>query len=121
VALLGALATLATFLGVVGTSLRRGRYVSCGCFGDTDEAISGTTLVRLVLLAGAATFASAGLFASEHASFVAGRGLFSADATLATTVVTIALAAGALVAGAWVVRWREVSAALQPAPQREAR
>jgi hypothetical protein len=114
VALLGALATFVTFLGVVGTSLLRGRYVSCGCFGDTDEVISATTLVRLVLLEGAAAFASAVLLASAHVSFVAGRGLFSTDAPLATIVVTIVLTTGALVAGAWAVRWREVAAALSP-------
>lgn len=45
------LGTFVTFMAGVGINLKRGRALSCYCFGDRgDEMISRRTLARLVLL-----------------------------------------------------------------------
>jgi magnesium-transporting ATPase (P-type) len=41
---------LVAFLVAVGVNLRRGRRVSCGCFGNATERISLRTAARLLLL-----------------------------------------------------------------------
>lgn len=43
-------ATVVGFAVVTAINLRRNREVSCGCFGDPDERISGRSLARLALL-----------------------------------------------------------------------
>lgn len=50
IALLIALAMLSAFSVAVGINLRRGRKISCGCFGKTGEKLSPRTLARLLLL-----------------------------------------------------------------------
>lgn len=47
---------LITFLIAVGINLRRGRRVSCGCFGDSNKQISPRTSARLLLLLAAVLF-----------------------------------------------------------------
>lgn len=42
---------LIVFAAAVGTNLRRGHFVSCGCFGSPTEQISWRTLGRIGLLA----------------------------------------------------------------------
>ncbi len=41
---------LVAFSVAVWINLRRGRKISCGCFGNADEQISSRTLARLLLL-----------------------------------------------------------------------
>ncbi len=41
---------LLAFIVAVGINLRRGRRISCGCFGNASEQISPRTLARLMLL-----------------------------------------------------------------------
>jgi hypothetical protein len=41
---------LLVFLAAVGINLRRGRRITCGCFGDAGEEISPRTFVRLCML-----------------------------------------------------------------------
>jgi hypothetical protein len=119
VALPIATVTLAAFLFVVAVSLHRGQYVSCGCFGENDEAISDATLVRLALLIAAAVFAYVTLLTSGHSSVVPGRGLLSGSATVADTVVTLALVAGALSVGSLLVNWRATWSVLSAVGRRE--
>jgi putative oxidoreductase len=45
-----AAATVLAFAAVTTINLRRDRDVSCGCFGDPDERISGRSLARLCLV-----------------------------------------------------------------------
>jgi Methylamine utilisation protein MauE len=44
-----AMAALAAFAVAVAANLRRGRRISCGCFGDNEE-LSSSTLMRIGLL-----------------------------------------------------------------------
>ncbi|HEV3000787.1 MAG TPA: MauE/DoxX family redox-associated membrane protein [Solirubrobacteraceae bacterium] len=45
-----AVVLLLVFAAGVGVNLRRGRDISCGCFGERTERISPRTLVRLALI-----------------------------------------------------------------------
>ncbi len=45
-----AVVTLATFAVAVLVNLRRGRAISCGCFGSSSERISVATVARLFVL-----------------------------------------------------------------------
>lgn len=49
-AVLVGLTMFGSFVVAVAINLKRGRSLSCHCFGDTGETISGQTLARLFLL-----------------------------------------------------------------------
>lgn len=100
--------TFAGFLVVVAISLKRGRYVDCGCFGASSEPISGVTVVRLALLGSAAVLGAIGRLVLQDSSAVGGRGLLSSSVTAANVVLTLSFACAGLLAASWLLKWREV-------------
>lgn len=58
-------AVLLAFGAGVTINLRRGRTISCGCFGSQGEFISGQTVVRIGVLLGAVATAGALLAATR--------------------------------------------------------
>lgn len=62
---------LVLFLVAVGINLRRGRNISCGCFGNASEEISPRTLARLIILSGVVLLLI-GLQSTHSRSFLIG-------------------------------------------------
>lgn len=90
-----ALALLLTFLAAVSLNLTRNRRIPCGCFGSSNEEISGLTVVRLLMLV-----ALAGVL-----MFVQVVDVRSSRAIDTERLVDAgALAAALLLGGTWVLR-----------------
>lgn len=97
---------LFVFLVAVGVNLKRGRRISCSCFGDASERISPRTVVRLLLLMGMVAFVtvvkgtSAAPVPNLSSIFTNGSALYLMQA--------MALAAFLLILGAWVLTLPEL-------------
>jgi uncharacterized membrane protein YphA (DoxX/SURF4 family) len=115
-----AIGILAAFCVGVIVTLKRGRRIPCGCFGDSDEPISPRSAARLVMLVTSASM----LFLLEHA------GTRTYQLTLATVhgvaaftqVVEIAIGACLIIlAGLWALNLVPViSLARNVLPKRKA-
>jgi hypothetical protein len=113
---LAALALSAFFLSVA-VNLHRGRTIRCGCFGDTREAISGRSLVRLaalmVVLAVLLVSRSAGLPGVTVASLVA-----SGATGFAYVAQMGAVAIFVLLVGQWILALPEVASIVRAGSSR---
>lgn len=109
---LGALALLAAFAAAVTVNLHRGQYVACGCFGDPNEAISGRTLFRLILLIAvtAALWAGTPLASTFMPFQVVAANASVAGGTLLNAILLIALGNWILTAWDLGVLTREIPA-----------
>lgn len=105
-------ATLAGFIVVTTTGLRRGRRgIRCGCFGNADEVLSTRTVARLVLLAATGT----GLLLASLAGvppLTLGT-VLRGGPELAYGLEIAAIAACAMVLGNWLLALPEVVATLR--------
>jgi uncharacterized membrane protein YphA (DoxX/SURF4 family) len=107
--------TLLVFAAATAVNLKRGRDVSCGCFGDPTERISARTLVRLgLLLAGVAVLALALASADIHATTIGGLADHGASA-LAYLVEVGGLAVVLVFAAVWALHLPEVGHMLRRA------
>jgi hypothetical protein len=92
---------LAVFLAAVAIVLHRRQAVSCGCFGADDEHVSRATMARLVVMSGAAWATAIAWLVSRHDPLTIGwigeRGASAAE----HVIVSLALAAGVLVAAGY--------------------
>lgn len=95
-----ALGLFAAFSVAVGSALRAGRAIPCGCFGG-DEVVSGRALARLGLLGAAAAVALLSAVAGPD------RWVGGLDG-----VLTVTVAAGLLVAGRLLLLLPDVRAAM---------
>jgi hypothetical protein len=104
--------TLASF-GIAGAiNLRRGRDVSCGCFGDPSEQVSARTLVRLgVLLAAVTALALAFATGAASETTLAELTATESPAGYLIDVVGIALVLG--FAAVWALEAENVGKALR--------
>jgi Methylamine utilisation protein MauE len=116
-ALLLAATTLLAFSAAVAINLRRGRRISCGCFGGESERISGRSLVRLSMLLAAVL-----LLAVVPASRVTLATLpESGPSALAYLVEVGGVALFLVLAGAWLLSLPELVFTLrQLRPERRA-
>jgi putative oxidoreductase len=113
--------TLVGFAAAVAINLRRGRIVSCGCFGDPAEKISARTLARLALLLAGCVLLIAGT-AWTDASFVTIGSLPAGGGSALATVVELAAGTVALVAGAlWLLSLPELANVARAAAARPRR
>lgn len=94
---------LFAFAAATALNLRRERDISCGCFGDRSERISGRTLVRIGLLIVAAVILGAALVTGQAAPTTLGD-LTAEGASGAEYLVDIAgISAAMLLLGAWTL------------------
>ena len=106
-ALAASIALLAVFLLAVAVNLRRGRRVSCGCFGSSGERISRRAAARLLLL----LVAAATLLLLSAAGYAGDAGLTALGTVPLEDVLSAwLLAAALLLLGSWALRLPEVSA-----------
>jgi hypothetical protein len=106
-------ATLGVFASVTYVNLRRGRDVPCGCFGNSGERISGRSLVRLGLLAGALV-AYAVAVASPEAAPVSPGWLEAYTGSVPAYLLEIAsLSTFLLVLTTWALSHRELLAVVR--------
>lgn len=109
VALPLAAAVLLAFLVAVGINLRRGRRVTCGCFGEASEEISPRTTARLLLLLTVVLLLAA--FRGARGASWPGPESPPADvSTLAYLLQVAALAAFLILLAAWLLRLPEMVA-----------
>jgi hypothetical protein len=109
IAVVVAAATLVGFAAAVAINLRRGRIVSCGCFGDPAEKISARTLARLALLLAGCVLLIVGTAWTE-AGFVRLGSLPAGGGGALATVVELAGGTVALVAAAlWLLSLPELA------------
>lgn len=116
-ALSTAIILLATYLFAVTVNLIRGRDIACGCFGDAQESIGGTTILRLAL----SMSATVALIAIYQYQIVTPTGLASAtDVAAAKVAVVQVIASLLLVAIAmWVGEIRSVFWLFHPTDARQ--
>ena len=118
VAVVLAAVALVAFAAAVAFNLRRGRIVSCGCFGDAAEKISGRTLARLALLLGGCVLLIVATTSTGAGFVTIGSLPAGGDETLAT-IVELAAGTAALVAAAlWLLSARELANVLRAARPR---
>lgn len=94
------------FTIVVGSNVRRGRVIPCGCFGSASELVSPRTLARLVMLMGATA-----VIAVEQASPTWTP--MKVGASLERVLLTVVLAAFIVITATWLLHVHEVRALLQ--------
>ncbi|HET7091414.1 MAG TPA: MauE/DoxX family redox-associated membrane protein [Anaerolineae bacterium] len=98
---------LIVFLMAVGTNLRRGRKIDCGCFGNTSEQISPRTMARLLLLL--TTVLLLVVFKGTGGASLPSRGAMTADvSTFIYLLQTAFLAAFLILLAAWMLSLPEV-------------
>lgn len=98
---------LLLFLVAVGINLKRGRKISCGCFGNASEQISPRTLTRLLLLLGIVLLLAA--FRSTGDASLPNLGTLIADGSTLTYLWLMAfLAAFLILLGTWILSLPEM-------------
>jgi hypothetical protein len=103
-----AVVMLAAFSAATAINLRRGRRVSCGCFGDPDERVSPRSLGRLALLVGGA-LALGGLLLGGVGP-VTLSGLVAEGSSAVSSLVTAGgVAVFLLLAALWALSPRELA------------
>lgn len=105
-----AVVTLLIFVIAVGINLRRGRTLSCHCFGGGGEQISGSTLARLLLLIVAELFVL-----SDPAMFdkAASTSVNRTEGTI-ELVLLFLWSVFLLVAAFWLLSLKDLTALLRP-------
>ncbi len=112
VTLLLTIGMLVVFLVAVGINLRRGRQVSCGCFGNATEKISPRTLARLLLLL-CVTLLLLAYQNMGNAPSLTLTSLTADSSALVYLLYTTFLALFLLLMGAWVLSLPEVAALIR--------
>ncbi|HKY55672.1 MAG TPA: MauE/DoxX family redox-associated membrane protein [Anaerolineales bacterium] len=93
---------LITFLIAVGINLRRGRRISCGCFGNSNEQISSRTSARLLLLLATVLFLI--IFGSTQSTPLPNLGMMMTNPLMFTFfVLTAILAVFLLLLAIWIL------------------
>jgi membrane protease YdiL (CAAX protease family) len=105
---LAVLTILAFFVGVL-VNLHRGRRIPCGCFGSTDETLSGRTVARLVVLLTVGVLCLTGQLLAVISRPTVGAVIGGSDPTFRETVESILIAAFAIVAAQWLFLARELA------------
>ncbi|MBI5877944.1 MAG: hypothetical protein HZB53_09850 [Chloroflexi bacterium] len=109
IALWLAIVLLGAFLFAVGINLKRGRKVSCGCFGNADEQISPRTLMRLVLLVAAVLLLMALRSTGTVLSLPGFDSIWLGDAsTIAFLLSEVLLGVSVLLLAAWLLSLPEL-------------
>ncbi|HEX6023048.1 MAG TPA: MauE/DoxX family redox-associated membrane protein [Solirubrobacter sp.] len=112
-ALVLAAVTLVGFAAATAISLRRGRDVSCGCFGGRDEAVSKRGLVRISLLLGA-TGALALALASDRASAITVGDVWDEGFDVLAYLIAVGgITAAVMLASALALQMRELAPLLR--------
>jgi len=93
---------LLAFLVAIGINLRRGRKLSCGCFGEASEQISTRTLARLSMLLAVLLF----VVAIGGQEYVLSPTLGTSWG--ATFLLTLFLAGFLLLLGSWILNVHEL-------------
>jgi Methylamine utilisation protein MauE len=110
VAVVLAAATVVVFAAAVAFNLRRGRIVSCGCFGDPAERISVRTLARLGVLLGGCVLLAVATRATGADLVTIGSLPSGGDGALASAVELGAGAAALVVSVLWLLSLPELAA-----------
>jgi hypothetical protein len=100
-------ALLALFIVAVWVNLRRGRKISCGCFGNEREQVSARTLVRLFILL-AATFMVAASAQDADRIFLAQARAIEGWPLGAGLLRSVPLAVFLVIASAWILKLPEL-------------
>jgi len=104
-----AAATVALFAIAVGVNLWRGREITCGCFGNREELISGRGLARLaLLLAGCGILA--GALGTGSAAVTVEKLADEGSSSLWYVLDTATVAAAAIVFSTWALTLPELVA-----------
>ncbi len=103
-----AITLLIVFFVGVGINLKRGRRISCGCFGETSEQISPRTLARLFLLLTVVlllvVFRNIGGTSLPHLGAMTANG-----STLIYLLQSVFLAVFLILLGAWILNLPELA------------
>jgi uncharacterized membrane protein YphA (DoxX/SURF4 family) len=109
-----AAAVLLVFGAAVAVNLRRGRHVTCGCFGSTEERLSPRSLLRIGLLGIAVLVVSL----QRHPNIAVPDLLSVGSAGFEYLVAAAAVTCFFVMAAAWVLNSPEVLAAIRAAAAR---
>jgi hypothetical protein len=108
IALLLALVLLTIFLVAIWINLKRGRRISCGCFGETSEQISPRTLARLFLLLAVVLFLVS--FRNTGGASLPHLGAMTANgSTLIYLLQSVFVAVFLILLGAWMLNLPELA------------
>jgi uncharacterized membrane protein YphA (DoxX/SURF4 family) len=113
VAVVVALHVIVGFAFATTVNLRMGRRISCGCFGGSDEQISGRSLVRLGEMALAVAALGGGMLtdvvAPTTVSWLASQGF----ASVAYVVAVMGLSMFFIVVSLWAMHARDLAVAFK--------
>jgi len=113
VALVVAALLITVFALATGVNLRRGRRIDCGCFGATDEQISGRSLGRLGAMVLAVGVLAVGMSTDVVSAITIGSLAAEGASSLAYVVATLGLSVFFMVISLWALRARELAVALR--------
>jgi hypothetical protein len=113
VALAVALVLIAVFALATGVNLRRGRRIDCGCFGGTDEQISGRSLVRLGAMALVVAVLATGMLTDAVGPTTVGWLASHGVASIAYVVATLGLSVFFIVVCLWAMHAKDLAFALR--------
>jgi hypothetical protein len=106
---------LIAFLVAVGINLRRGRKISCGCFGNANEQISSRTVARLLLLLTVVLLLLA-LRSMENTALLNLGTMMADGSTLMYLLQTAFLAASLILLASWMLSLPELVVLIRHLP-----